>query len=498
MSSYEQKLLKFLSNPESYPHSCQHIVHRETHISHVLLTGPYAYKVKKPLKLDFLDFSSVQKREAACQHELERNLFYAPELYLDVVPIFFSGDDFSFEGSGNPVEWALKMKEFDEDLLFSRLLKQGRLEEGHIERFCYSIARIQKNAKERPECWGELEIERLCNENIESCRVRLEDEAEQGMLKEIATHTRMEIFKKSELLKRRQQTHVKLLHGDLHLSNICIFQGKEIAFDCIEFNDAYASCDSIADIAFLLMDLLKNKRQDLYQRALNSYLESSDDYEGLTLLPLYISYRAMVRAKVRAIKDSNDPEIHEYLKLARSAFSEKAAPFVVAIGGVSGSGKSTIARALAKKLKMLHLRSDFIRKSLLGIEPLETAPDTAYSSQMSEKTYEAMLQRAKLALEAGFPVILDATYIEDGRRSAIFQFAKSLGIPFYGFFCSLPDEMAHERIEKRTGDVSDADTSVLKRQLQHMGEISDWNILDVSTSLEKSVSEIERVLFPEL
>lgn len=488
----DKKLRDFFLNPSSYAHATTVIKHVETHISDLFLTGLFAYKVKKSLQLDFLDFSTVEKRREYCEKELILNKKFAPDLYESVVAVFEDDGVLSFEGEGVPVEYAVKMKQFDEHSLFSELLEDGNLTNELIVQVTRSIARFHRNAELRHGCWGPSQIRDLVAENISSLSAHAPELVSRELIASLSSKIDEALSLLGHLILSRQSTFVRSLHGDLHLRNIALLSGQPIVFDGIEFNDQLSNCDVWADIAFLTMDLRYRKHPELAMNVINVYLEENDDFEGLSLLRLYESYRAQVRAKVSCLEFDaiGEPRQKHHAKESAALHSELALKcldsgerFILAIGGFSGTGKTTLARALAPLIGAIHIRSDVVRKHLLGIELLDRADANAYTAHMEERVYDEMRRRARIAVSAGYGVIVDAVHRSADQRFQIENLAKELDCPCSRVWCSLPLEAARERVRRRSGDASDATEQVVVEQFR--GDISNinWNILETHRPL---------------
>lgn len=497
-------LKKFLLDPSSYPHHPSEVEHLETHISDVFLCGDYVYKTKKDIKLDVLDFSSLEKRRHFCQREVRLNKRFAPKIYLGVVPIYSDGFSYSLTDGVEIVEYAVKMRRFDGSTLFSELLKENRLSDNLLIRLVQQIAAFHRIAERKPQFWSESHIRKVMSENIlvlQESRALFADSVVDKL--NIAVHEL--ISRRQGLITSRQKTEVRYVHGDLHLRNICIYEGQPQIFDGIEFNDAYACCDVWADIAFLIMDLFYRGRGDLASLVTNTYLEETDDFEGLPLLPLYISYRAAVRAKVNIFESQTVSEqlqrekalvsAGKHAELALQAL-EPRAPLLIAIGGFSGSGKTTLARELAKAISAIHVRSDVIRKHMATLPLYEKAPEHIYSPAFDDNVYLGMQHRAQEALKNGGPVILDAVQRSAARRAAVEDFASRCKVKFVGIWCTVDKEIAKRRVEHRGNDASDATAAVVERQYASLSSPGDtnWMVIDTDKPLEELVAEVVSTL----
>lgn len=458
---------------------------RETHISKLFLVGKYVFKFKKELNLGFLDFSTLKARKLACYKELKLNQRYAPKIYQSVIAITSKQHSFEINGDGEVVEYAVQMLRFNEDDLFCNLIKAKLLTDQLMIELVKEIVSFQKNAEMRPEFWNDSTILEVVKENLDTC-FENSPPLRKEFLQSMDEITRKIVASNLALIRKRQGTHVKLLHGDLHLGNICLFEGKPTLFDGIEFSDLYACCDCFADFAFLLMDLEENGSKHLFQLALNTYLELTDDFEGLTLLPLYLSYRAMVRSKIACLSPSEGQENQnnletaiKYSELAYRYLSESSKT-VIAIGGLSGSGKSTLARELASRLKAIVIRQDAIRKNIFGISLDQPASQVCYSKEATNKTEAAVLERLSIALKANQIVIVDATCRNPDYRERLEHLATQNGLKFIGIWCEVDDNIALERIRNRKYDVSDADQHVFMKQKASTTRPENWKLVNTN------------------
>ncbi|MCI5066275.1 AAA family ATPase [bacterium] len=496
----QERILHFLSTEQSYLHDVAEIRHVETHISHVFLTGSWVYKLKKPLRLDFCDFTTCEQRKHFCEREITLNSRYAPELYDTVVPICEEHSSLNLAGRGTPVEYLVRMRQFDTEMLFLTMLEHESLTREHIIQAVESIVSFHHQAQNRSDRWSVPEIEKLLHDNFTTISECTSKGIDRPRLEEVQRSTVTKLQSYSELIEARRGTHVKEVHGDLHLKNICIFEGRATLFDGIEFGDRYSCCDTWADFAFLYMDLLARKRPDLAYAALNSYAALSGDFEGLSLLGLYVAYRATVRAKVACIQAENNSqprqqelveEANRYLSLTSHELTRKPR-FFIAVGGISGSGKSTIAQNLSEQFGAVHLKTDAIRKHLAGVPLKSHLSEDYYSPEWSERTYNELLRVASLAAQAGYSVVVDGAHLTEERRDQVESLSRSLHIPFLGLWCEISAETAIARVEQRTHDVSDADTSVVKNQLsKDFGELS-WQVLHTEGTLENTTEAARR------
>ncbi|RMG34652.1 MAG: aminoglycoside phosphotransferase [Gammaproteobacteria bacterium] len=458
----------------------------ETHISWVLLGGGFAYKLKKPLDLGFLDFSTLEKRRRACEEEIRLNRRLAPEVYLGVVPVTGSLEAPRFEGEGPVVEWAVKMRAFPADATLDRA---DRLQEEQIDAIAQRIALFHAAIALAPEgsAFGlPDQVRRPVTQNFVQIRA-LEPPPEV-----LALLDRLEAWVLAEgrrldahFARRRAQGHVRECHGDLHLGNIAWVDGRPLIFDAIEFNPALRFVDVVNEIAFLAMDLFHRGEDRLAWRFLNRYLEYAGDYDGLEALRYYMVYRAMVRAKVSAIRAGQQgasgdgfAECLDYLGLALR-LSEPMHPALLLMHGVSGSGKTVLSQWLLEDLGAIRLRSDVERKRLFGLGPLdrsEQIPGGIYSAEASERTRDRLLQLAAKLLEGEFRVIVDATFLDASWRQPFEALAETRGLGWCIVSPAVPESVLRQRVAQRARagrDASEADLAVLEQQLGHRQPLSE-------------------------
>ena len=478
------------------------IQHIETHISHVFLRGDWAYKLKKPVNFGFLDFSTLEARKHFCQKELDANSRYAAEIYDSVTPLTFDGKAYHLDGPGEVVDYAVKMRRFDTDLIFDALLAKGKLEERHLNDLTDRLVTFHTEAPVVDGFWSFDDVSTFALDNVDVL------DANPDIIPSATAQTLRDVTQKAldaqkALITARQKTHVKATHGDLHLRNICLMDDTALPFDGIEFNDHFVNNDVYADVGFLIMDLTQRGHKGMATLVLNRYLKRGDDYAGLPLLNLYLSYRAAVRAKVACLQygganENEKPPLAEearaYTKAAINFLNGPQQKRLIAIGGLSGSGKSTLGKELARATGAVHIRSDAVRKHLFGTPVWERAPQEAYTKEITEKTYAGMLERAKYALSTGRPVIIDAVNAQEAERDALEAFAGENGLSFTGIWCQLPSEEARKRIEARRGDISDATVDIFEKQMLYDTGRINWHRLDTLNGIASVTDKALNIL----
>lgn len=479
MTQHTSALIEQMMQSGFYPHSVTEPIQLiQTHISYVFLTGDYAYKVKKPVNFGFLDFSTLEQRHHFCLEELRMNQPIAPDIYLEVLPIAQADNTYILGGASQPVEYALKMCQFPQDALFIELFEQGKLTEAHMEELGRIVAEFHAKAETNDyiRSFGEVsKIRETCNENYQQTEKYIGEPQTQQQYEETKNFTDTYFEQQQELFAARQKNkRIRECHGDLHLRNICLWQDKIQLFDRIEFNELFRFVDVMYDIAFVVMDLEARGRKDLGNAFLNTYIEQTGDWEGLQLLPLYLSRQSYVRAKVNSFL-LDDPGVPEDAKQEAAAvasdyyrqaweYTKTSKGQLFLMSGLSGSGKSTVARHLARRLGAIHLRSDAVRKHLAGIPLDQKGGDELYTSEMSQKTYGRLLELGLMLASRGFPVILDAKYDRQVLRQEVIDRAKTHELPVKIIHCTAPEEVLRDRLSSRTGDVSDATADLLTRQ----------------------------------
>ncbi len=452
----------------------------ETHISWVFLCGDYAFKLKKALDLGFLNYANLQRRQLCGEEELRLNRRTAPDLYLDLIAITGAPDHPSF---GEPAhDYLVRMRRFPAGSLLAERLAAGEEIAPHLDRLTRHLAHFHQQAAVAPAAYGSPAQARYpvvqnfaqIEERLPTLRARL---APQQAWAEQRFHTLQPLME-----QRRLAGRIRECHGDLHLGNIALIGDEPVPFDGIEFNPELRYIDVMSELAFLTMDLADRGRTDLAARVINGYLEQTGDYRGLPLLPWYQAYRAMVRAKVSAIRlgqeglaaaeqQSLERQCDGYLDLAAS-YAQPRSPALLITHGPSGSGKSTLTLPLLCQMQAIRLRSDVERKRLFGLAPEAASGSTLaegiYTAVATQRTYNQLLQLAAEVLAAGYPVIVDATFATAEQRAPFQQLASQQGVPFRILHCHAAAEELYRRVTARqamAGEASEADGAVLDRQL---------------------------------
>lgn len=477
-----------LQNPAAFDHPVKYFKVMETHISWVILTGSYAYKIKKPVNYDFLDYSTLAKRHHYCLEEIRLNRLLAPEIYLGVVAITLAGDQLTVNGKGTTVEYAVKMIEFAQTDIFPYLLMhtQNLMPDVFNQLATIIAAFHQQAAILQNENIGMSTPEQIHTpvlQNFEQIHSLLQDKQDQQLLQGLKDHSLNEIHRlQPYFIQRKQQGFIRACHGDLHLGNIILYQQRPLIFDCIEFNDNFRWIDTMADLAFLLMDLEDQKRFDLSHLLLNQYCAITGDYIGLTILNFYKTYRAIIRAKTTLLRANQTQatdktfliiQYRNYIKLAESYCQPQYTSALLIMHGIAGTGKSTLANHLVTALGAIQIRSDVERKRLLGLtadaRTHSAVNQGIYTADLSEKTYQRLADLANDLLQAGQLVIVDASFLLQAQRECMRKIANDLQIPFYILSCQVSPETITQRIQARQAkqqDPSEAYLAVVQMQQQ--------------------------------
>jgi len=496
MAADEQRaVIAFLSTPTAYGHPVGAVERIDTHVSVVWLAGDRAYKLKRAVRFDYVDFSTVELRHVACEAEVRLNRRTAPALYLRVLAVTREADgSLALDGRGEPLEWLVEMARFDQDTLFDRLAARRGLDVALMEGLAEAIARFHAGAEMRPDHGGRDGMAWVIDGNARGFAEQGASVLDPGACERLTADTRRALDCCAELLEaRRRQGFVRACHGDLHLRNICLVEGVPTLFDSVEFNEEISCVDVLYDLAFLLMDLWRRDLRSHANVVFNEYLARTLDLKALQALPLFLACRAAVRAKTSATAARMQPDerqrrdlesaAREYLALAQT-FLRPPRACLIAVGGFSGSGKSTLAKRLAPGVGAapgaLILRSDVIRKRLLGVAPLTRLGQDGYAPAVTERVYRTVVERARTTIEAGHAVIADAVYANPRERKDIAAVARDGGVPFIGFWLDGPQELLSRRVRVRVTDASDATSDVLERQLRFDVGRLEWQRLDAS------------------
>jgi aminoglycoside phosphotransferase family enzyme/predicted kinase len=474
----QREVVDFLSRPGVLgPDRPERI---ETHASIVFLAGDRACKLKRAVRYSYLDYSTAEKRREACAAELALNRRTAPALYLEVRAVRRAADGaLTLDGDGEPVDWLLVMRRFPEEALFDRMAVAGSLTPGLMRDLADAIAAFHDSAETTTGFGGHAGMVDMVAGNSANLRLGVPEPFAASAVEALDAASRAAVEAQAALLERRRRGgRVRHCHGDLHLGNICLFEGRPTLFDGIEFNPAIANVDVLYDLSFLLMDLEHRGLAALGSVVFNRYLDRRDEASGLPALPLFLSVHAAIRAHVglaaarRAAGEAAARQVaaaRDYLELAARLLRPTPA-VLVAIGGLSGTGKSTLAQALAPGLGAVPgarvLRTDVIRKRLLGRAPEERLPPEAYRPEVDSRVYGAQLAAARQALAAGHAAILDGVFGRPEERDAAAALAAGLGVPFAGFWLEAEAAVLEARIAARRNDASDATVAVVRRQLE--------------------------------
>ena len=497
----QARVLDFMGRPEAYDPPPARVERIETHASFVFLAGDHAFKVKRAVKYPFLDFSTLEKRRLACLNELAINRRTAPHLYIEVVPITCGPyGTFRFGGEGTAtVEWTLIMRRFDQAKLYDRMAAEDRLRLGAMAPLGQAIARFHAGADRfLASELGTVPLLKVLEDN-EATFARNEHQCPPEAAHALAGAAHESLAALSPLLKARALAgFVRHCHGDLHLRNIVEIDGAPVLFDAIEFDDSIATVDVLYDLAFLLMDLGARGLTGHANAVLNAYLDAdgrTGNLIGLKALPLFLSMRAMIRAKVELLRAERSAEASDagaragaYFDLAVDHLRNRV-PRLIAIGGVSGSGKSSVARELAPRVGSfpgaVHVRSDIERKRLFGVSADTRLPEEAYTPELTEIVYATCRKRAAMVLEGGRTVIVDAVHARSEERDRIAAVAAEAGVAFAGLWLQAPRALLRQRVARRELDVSDATPAVVDRQLAFDIGPQNFVVIDASGPLEQ-------------
>jgi aminoglycoside phosphotransferase family enzyme/predicted kinase len=480
-------LIQQMLQPEFYPHPVSNSASEaqptsvqliQTHISYVLLTGEFAYKIKKPLNFGFLNYSTLEARRHFSEEELRLNQRGAAEIYLEVLPITQTGDHYQFGSTGEVVEYAVKMRQFPQETLLTNLFERGELTPELVQKLAQMVAEFHSKTTTNDyiRSFGEVaQVRQAFDENFEQTEQYIGGPQTQQQFDQTKAYCDRFFAEQTELFQQRiAADRIRECHGDLHLRNICYWQDQLLLFDCIEFNEPFRFVDVMFDLAYIVMDLEARQRPDLSTLFLNTYTEQTGDWQGLKVLPIYVSRQTYVRAKVTSflLNDPGVPALEKqkaeetaalYYRLAWQ-YSQPRQGRLLIMSGLSGSGKSTTARQVASQIGAIQIRSDAVRKHLGNVPLYEKGSDALYSPEMTQKTYEQLLELGVELARQGYSVILDAKYDRQALRQAVIDRATAAQLPLHILHCHAPIEVLRDRLQTRTGDIADATADLLAQQ----------------------------------
>lgn len=532
-SDTSDRLLRGLEKPAAYPEAVKDVEHLQTHISHVFLAGDFAYKLKKPVNLGFVDFSTLERREFFCQEELRLNRRLAESLYLDVVPVVGTQEQPRIGkpgegqiGSNPPLEFAVKMRRFPHQAELVQVLADQKLTRDHIDDLARTVANFHANVAVAPPAtpWGTpTEVMRPVRENFRHLKSSADEH--QAVIVAVEEWSEHEFkLRHDEFIRRKQAGFIRECHGDMHLGNMLLENDRVVIFDCIEFNEGLRWIDVQSEIAFLAMDLEDRQQPEFAHRVLNAYLEITGDYEGASLLPFYQTYRAVVRAKVAHLRAEQTTsaeaqsgtgssmsrvfeqcrrEVDTYLELARRYITTQS-PTLFVTHGLSGSGKTHYTQTVVEETGALRLRSDVERKRLAGLDAHTSSKSAIgaglYSPELNRRTYERLRDLATHLLQAGRSVIIDATNLRREQRHIFREIAQRLAVRHMILEFTAPASLLRERVQQRqqTGtDASEATLAVLENQLKEIEPLDEVERLDtvsIDTSAPNSATKMREQL----
>jgi aminoglycoside phosphotransferase family enzyme/predicted kinase len=481
----------------------------ETHTSIVFLAGERAWKLKRAVRYDYLDYSTADRRRAMCEAEVRINRRTAPALYRGVAAVTRQADgSLSIGGDGPAVDWLVEMARFDQNLLFDRQAEAGVLPLNVMGPLAQVIARFHHQADSRRDQGGWHAMRRIIDGNAAGFAEEGAGILDPSKCAKLTERARFVLDRGGVLPdRRRDEGLVRHCHGDLHLRNVVLLNGQPTLFDAIEFNDEISSTDTLYDLAFLLMDLWRLGLPHHANVLWNSYLAETGDLEGLPLMPLFLSCRAAVMAKTTATSANLQSDqvrrselqtlANDYLTMA-SAMLEPPPPRLIAVGGVSGTGKSTLAADVAASIGAVPgavvIRSDVIRKKLCGVKLLTRLGPEGYTDDVSRRVYAAVMDHADKVVRSGYAAIADAVFAENSHRAEVEQVAHAAGVPFVGLWLEAPEAVLLSRLRGRELDASDAGVEVMQRQLAYRLDSLRWHRVNASGSRQRVAESVATIV----
>lgn len=503
----DREFIRELQRADAFPHECREFQLLETHISWVLLTGDFAYKIKKPVDLGFADFSSLAKRKLFCEEELRLNRRLAPDLYLKVSAITDSRRGPEVDGDGAVIDYAVCMRQFDQQRLLSRS-SASLVTTEYVTELADTVAKFHQQAAVA----GSDTRFGTANHILEPVRENFQtlmsaDESVRRCVTALLADAEDEFDRLKDTFEtRRLAGMIRECHGDLHLGNMFLQDGRIYVFDGIDFSEDLRWIDIVNDIAFAVMDFTERGYPQLARRFLNRWLESTGDYDGVAVLPFYCAYRAAVRAKIDLLRlqqkvTSSTEQRHlcieccDYLELARR-FTQRHRPALIITTGVSGSGKTSVTQRLIEEYDVIRVRSDVERKRARGMTALQRpdeSSDDMYSMKNSRMTYETLANLASTVISSEYPVVVDAAFLRADHRLQFQRLAGKLGAPFLIIRCEAKADVLRNRIQQRRSagnDASDADVAVLQQQLDHRDQLSPSEQLFAVAASDSGVTRV--------
>lgn len=500
-ASSQDEVVAFLEDPAT--HGGLRPTRIDTHAAMVFLAGDDAYKIKRAVRYPYLDFSTLDRRKAACTREIQVNEAYAGEIYHGIVAITREADGrLAIAGDGEPVEWAVHMRRFDEGATLDRVIEAGPLPADALDHLGDRLAEAHARAPRRDGAAWIADLETYLDDNARSF-ADAPDLFDPAAAKRLDAGARETLARIRPLLEARdREGKIRLLHGDCHLGNVAMIDGAPVFFDAIEFDDRIATGDILYDLAFLVMDLWRRDHEANASRVFNRYLTvqgDASDLAALAAFPFFLMMRAAIRAKVTAARLAflQGTEHEAAAEDARAAFQhacaflEPAPARLVAVGGLSGTGKTTLARKIAPGLGCapgaVHVRSDVIRKRLAGVGLTDRLPAESYTKEASAAVYDALLESARIVLAAGQAAVVDAVFAAPDERADAERVAADAGVAFTGLWLEASIATLTSRVEARSGDASDADAAVVRTQTGYdLGAIG-WHRVDTSGDRERTL-----------